>query len=296
MKRLTSIVLGGVIVCACGGSNGSPLTDGGSGSDGTTDGSANDGSSQDVSVADASSDGADGANCPDFCSGMTPSPAFCSDFDSESTPADWTQLTTSMGGTVTVEQADEVSCPNGLSATLPQITGQSQVTIADAKVRKDVVSIATVTEATVKLEGYLPSNDTMSYVSYFGVRATADDKSGIYLTHHGDTDWFLTQDGFGLNVGVTPAPLTGAWNEMTLDVVFGNQATDKITFTYTGADNATHIITCSGAQCCSGGSNCPGVTATGPVAGVSVEIGLESTGDTEAAFTAYYDNVVLTTK
>jgi hypothetical protein len=38
------------------------------------------------------------------------------------------------------------------------------------------------------------------------------------------------------------------------------------------------------------------VTASAPVAGVSVEIGMESVGNTEGAFTAYYDNVVLTTK
>jgi hypothetical protein len=293
MKRLGSIVVVGVIVCACGGSSGTELTDGGGGSDTGTDGSSvTDGSSnQDSSSSDAS----DAANCPDFCATITPTPAFCSDFDSESMPADSTQLTTSMGGAVTIEQADQVSCPNGLAATLPQITGQGQDSIADAKVRKDVASIATVTEAIVKLDGYLPSNDMASYVSFFGVRSTTDPKSGIYLTHHGDAFWFLTQGGFGLNVGVTPAPLTGAWNEMTLDVVFGNQSTDKVTFTYTGVDNATHVVTCSGAQCC-GGSTCAGVTASAPVASVSVEIGMEASGNTEAAFATYYDNVVLTTK
>ncbi len=294
MKRLGSIVVVGVIVCACGGSSGTGLDDGGGNDTGTgSDGNnVSDGQNQDVS---SSSDASDAANCPDFCAAISPTPAFCSDFDSESMPTDWTQMTTSMGGMVTIEQSDEVSCPNGLSATLPQIQGASQGAVEDAKVRKDVASISTVAEAVVKLEGYLPSNDTMSYVSFFGVRATSNPKSGIYLTHHGDAFWFLTQNGFGLNVGVSPAPLTGAWNEMTLDVVFGNQSTDKVTFTYTGVDNITHVITCMGAQCCGSGT-CAGVTASAPVAGVSVEIGMEASGNTEAAFATYYDNVVLTTK
>jgi hypothetical protein len=257
------------------------------------DGNPSDGANQDVASHDAASDG-DAASCPDYCASLMPAPAFCSDFDSETMPTDWTQLTTGMGGTVTIEQADEVSCPNGLAAALPQISNQTPTTLADAKVRKDVAAITSVTEATLSLDAYLPA-DTMSYISFFGVRSTADDKSGIYLTHHGDTAWFLTQDGFGLNVQVTPAPLTGAWNDMTLDVVFGGQQTDKVTFTYTGADMTSHVITCMGAQCC-GGTNCTGVTASAPVASVSAEIGMESTGNTEAAFTTYYDNVVLTTK
>src|SRR5277367_6891986 len=107
MKRLTFIVVAGVIVCACGGADGT-LGDAGLGGDAANDVSSNDGSTQDVSQdSPSSSDANDAATCPAYCAGLTPTPTFCSDFDNESTPADWTQTVTGMGGTITVEQSDE---------------------------------------------------------------------------------------------------------------------------------------------------------------------------------------------
>lgn len=127
---------------------------------------------------------------------------------------------------------------------------------ADAKVTKDVVLDA---------EAYLPSNDTKSHVAFFGVRPTLEPKGGIFVTH-----------------AINPAPLTGAWNAMKLDVVFG-ASNAAVALTYTGDDNAQHTI------------NASGMTAAAPVASVTVETGMEAPYGTEAAFSASYDNVVLST-
>ncbi len=280
-RALVSVCVGMAgVVGACGGSSGSDLLDGGGDSGNNADSqNGPDGQAQDVANGSDSSDGT--ANCPDFCATVNPTPAFCSDFDKEATPADWSATNVTNGGAVTIASAEEVSCPSGLSVSLPMISLGSTNT-SQAKVVKNVAAIQSALHAVLKLEAFLPSNDTASYVIFFGVRSTADTKSGIFLTHHGDAFWFLTQNGFGMNVAIPTAPLTGAWNAMTLDVHFGGAQSGSVSFTYTGTDNATHTV------------NANGATANAAVASTTIEVGMEAPGTTEAAFSAYYDNVVLT--
>ncbi len=83
-----------------------------------------------------------------------------------------------------------------------------------------------------------------------------------------------------MNIAIDPAPLTGAWNAMKLDVTFAAQA-GAVSFTYMGADNAQHTITGNG------------MTAASPVQSITAEVGMEAPYGTEAAFATYYDNVVL---
>jgi hypothetical protein len=135
------------------------------------------------------------------------------------------------------------------------------------------------------VEAYLPSNDTKSYVAFFGVRPTAE-QTGAYVTHHGDAFWFISAFApvtGSINVAINPAPLTGAWNHMTLDVHFGQGNAGSVTLTYTGADNMMHTATGTG------------TTANAAVAAVSAAAGMAVSGFTgaEAAFDAYYDNVVV---
>jgi hypothetical protein len=266
-----SLVAG--IVVACGGSDGNPLLDGGNNNDG---GNGNDGQASDGQSGDVSVDGSDGSMCPSFCGGIKGA-LFCSDFDQEATPADWTQTTTTNGGAVAITQAEETSCPNGLHVSLPQIM-QGGLVGGSAKVSKTITTVQTLSHVVVKLEAFLPSNDMMSYVVFFGVHPVGDPNGGIYVTHHGDAFWFLSNQN-GTNIAINPSPLTGAWNAMTLDVNFGNPGAIKLT--YTGADNATHTTT--------GNANAP----INGVGGVTVEAGMVATGTTEAAFDAYYDSVIL---
>jgi hypothetical protein len=203
---------------------------------------------------------------------------FCSDFDAEMMPTDWSVVSTTNGGMVSIEQTDTVSCPNALGISLPQVMAGGSTTGAVARVTKAIVTGSTIPRLVLKLEAWLPSNDTMSYVSYFGMRPTAEAATGIYLTHHADAYWFLT-NASNANIGLSVGPLTGAWNEITLDVVFGNPG--KVTLTYTGSDNAVHMVQGSGDF------------ANNPAAGVTVDVGMVAYGETEAAFDAYYDNVVI---
>jgi len=283
MKRPTMILVG-LVVGACGGSGGSPLTDGGLG-DSTTDGSmiidapismqdvAQGGDASDA----ASNDASDGPTCG-YCSTLTTTPSFCSDFDSEMTPSDWDTTTTTMGGTVAIESTQYVSCPHGLEVTLPMFTNVAPENVADAIVSKTITTTATVTQVSITLEAYLPANDTKSYVVYFGAHMTGMQDTGVYFTHHADSSWWVTQNGFGLNFGLMEAPLTGAWNQMTLTFGFGQNAT--VTLQYTGADNMVHTATGMGN------------TGAGSMS-TTIDVGMIADGTTEAAFTAYYDNVVV---
>jgi len=69
----------------------------------------------------------------------------------------------------------------------------------------------------ISLAAHLPANDTVTYVTYFGLRPTADVDTGAYLTHHGDAYWFISNIAFDTNIGVTVAPLTGAWRDRDHD-------------------------------------------------------------------------------
>jgi hypothetical protein len=266
------------LVASCGGSDDSALMND-SGMDVAT---GNDGNSgQDVQQGtdggnDTGADSSD-ASCPSFCGSVTTS-LFCSDFDMETMPADWTSTVTMGGGAIAVESMQDVSCPNGLHSSLPMVANSTGA--LEGKVTKNISTVALLNHVVLKLEVYLPSNDTHSYVAFFGVRPTAEAGTGVYLTHHGDAFWFLTSAQAGnANIPVTVAPLTGAWNQMTLDVVLGSNG--AVSLTYTGSDNMTHTATGSGN------------TASMASGNVTVEVGMQATGATEAAFDAYYDNVVV---
>lgn len=283
-----SVVVG--VGAACGGTGGDDiLGDGGNDGSMNNDGNQNnDGEGVDTGMADTGgSDTGGDASCtgPDFCSSIK-NPLFCSDFDMELMPTDWTTVT-SGGGTVAIVQNEEVSCPNGLHSSVP-MAATSTTMGPVAKVTKAITSmLSTTTHVVIDIEVYLPSNDTKSYVSFFGVRPTAEVGTGAYVTHHGDAFWFISTAGFAngnLNVAISPAPLTGAWNHMTLDVHFGSLTAGSATLTYTGADNMSHMVTGTG------------TTANAAVTGgVTLEAGMQVSGFTgaEAAFDAYYDNVVL---
>ncbi len=173
MRRAISIAMA-LGVVACGGSAGSPLEgDGGDDGSALNDASVGNDSStgKDSSTGSDSSSGGD-ASCPSFCASLNGTSIFCSDFDGESTPVDWTNSIVSQGGAITIVQNEEVSCPNGLGATLPLIANVS-TTAADAKVTKDVAAVTNATHAEIDLEAYLPANDTKSYIVFFGVHPTA---------------------------------------------------------------------------------------------------------------------------
>jgi hypothetical protein len=269
--RVTTVTVLGALAVACGGSA-FTAAEPGDGNVGTETGSGSDGSTE-------TGGGTADASCPSFCGGQPGQAAFCSDFDKEPSPTDWTTTIATNGGTVMLTQALEVSCPNALVVIVPQVA--TAAGSAAAKVTKDIPGGRTP-HAIVALEVYLPSNDTKSYVTYFGVRPTAELATGVYFTHHGDTVWFLSSSTSPSIVGLSVPPLTGAWNAMTLDVTFGSGSAGAVTLTYMGADHANHVV--------SGG----GTTANASVGGVTVEVGMLASGITEAAFTAYYDNVVVT--
>jgi hypothetical protein len=274
------------IAVACGGTGGDDLLgDAGDASNGADATQNQDGQAGDTGVGDTgTADANDAASCPDFCTGLTKN-LFCSDFDQESSPTDWTATVATGGGAVVIAGGQNVSCPNGLHASVPQAQSSS-ATGPTALVAKDVAAAGN--HVVLDADVYLPSNDTKSYVGFLGVRPTAEQGSGAFVTHHGDAFWFVSvaQPVNGsLNVAISPAPLTGAWSHMTLDVHFGQGNAGSITLTYIGADNASHMVTGMG------------TTANATVTGATVEAGMFVAGFTgsEAAFDAYYDNVVLKT-
>jgi hypothetical protein len=282
MRGVVGVVAIFGVAVACGGTGDDILTqDGGDASSGSDVTQGQDGQGADTSVGDTGADGSDGAACPGYCSGLTTKNLFCSDFDGEVAPTDWTATVATGSGAVIVAAGKDVSCPNGLHASVPQAAASSAAGPI-ALVSKDVASGGghVILDADV----YLPSNDTKSYVGFLGVRPTAEQQTGAFVTHHGDAFWFVSSAGNGgMNIAINPAPLTGAWNHMTLDVHFGQGNAGSISLTYTGADNATHTTTGTG------------TTANASVTGVTVEAGMFVAGFTgsEAAFDAYYDNVVL---
>ncbi len=286
MRLVVGVVASFGIAVACGGTgDDSLLGDGGDASNNTDvtqnqDGQAGDtGNGGDSSTADAS----DAASCPDYCTGLSTKNLFCSDFDGEVAPTDWTATVATGGGAVVIAGGQNVSCPNGLHASVPQSAGNA-LAGPIALVSKDVATAGN--HVVLDADVYLPSNDTKSYVGFLGVRPTGEQGSGAFVTHHGDAFWFVSvaQPANGtLNIAISPAPLTGAWNHMTLDVHFGQNNAGSVTLTYIGADNASHMVTGMG------------TTANAAVTGATVEAGMFVAGFTgsEAAFDAYYDNVVL---
>jgi hypothetical protein len=269
------------IVSACGGTGDDTLLQDSGGGDVTNGDAAQnqDGSSTDTGTGTDGS-GGDGATCPDYCAGIKS--LFCSDFDGEQAPTDWTATVATAGGAVVVAGTQNKSCPNGLHSSVPAAAGN---TLAGpiALVAKDVANGGA--HVVLDADVFLPSNDTKSYVGFLGVRPTAEQGTGAFVTHHGDAFWFISNAASGnINIAINPSPLTGAWNHMTLDVHFGQGNAGSVSLTYTGTDNATHVATGMG------------TTANAAVTGgVTVEAGMFVSGYTgsEAAFDAYYDNVVL---
>jgi hypothetical protein len=283
--RVAIGVVGIFLVTACGGTGDDLLLqDGGDASTGSDVQQSQDGSADTGKGGDVGADANDAAVCPGYCAGLTTKNLFCSDFDNEVAPTDWTATIATGGGAVVVAGTQDVSCPNGLHASVPQSGGNTQVGPI-ALVSKDIASGGA--HVVLDADVYLPSNDTKSYVGFLGVRPAGEQASGAFVTHHGDAFWFVSAaapSSGSINIAINPAPLTGAWNHMTLDVRFAQGNSGSITLTYTGADNASHMVTGTG------------TTANAAItAGVTVESGMFVAGFTgsEAAFDAYYDNVVL---
>jgi hypothetical protein len=128
---------------------------------------------------------------------------------------------------------------------------------------------------------YLPVEDTASFVTYFSLQP--GDALPLGLTHHGDPDWFLSSAPCcAINVWLTTPPLAGAWNHMSLDVVYDTRA-GSAALSYEGVDRQPHTVTFDGP------------TALNVPAAVTASVGMDAPGATEAPFAAYYDNIVVTT-
>ncbi len=220
------------------------------------------------------------AGCPAFCATHGPAKGACADFDeSAAVPKAW-KVTASDGGTVTISMAEAFSCSSSLSSALP-MESISSVGSADA-----YAAIPFITQddgiVSLDLEVYLPTNDTMSYVSFFAL--VQADAGPLGLQHHADASWYLS-DGPTITIDqqLTTPPLVGAWNHMTLTVLFSRTA-GTASLMYEGDDHAPHTVSFSG-------PTSPGAAANG-----EAFVGMIATGATEGAFTAYYDNVVLTSE
>jgi hypothetical protein len=301
MRRLvlmSGMVLG--LIAACGGTTGSPLDNGGGGSsdsgtkpgmdsgttpgpDGAADGtSMSDTGSADTKPMDARRDTAPDAKtpfdagCPSFCATHTPKNGTCDDFDeSKAVPSDWTVVVND-GGSVAISEAEAFSCSSSLSAYLPMIT-ISSVMAASALAENAFKVGSTVT---LDLEVYLPDNDMTSFVTYFALRLGND--AALGLQHHGDGDWFLgnSSTSFPINTALPMPPLVGAWNHMALAIDYSTSA-GSATLTYEGSDLTAQSVMFSGA------------TETGAYPDGTAIVGMSAPFETEAAFTAYYDNVIV---
>lgn len=229
------------------------------------------------------SDGGGAACAPTgFCAAQAGS-AFCSDFDNESTPSDWLIDTTS--GSVTLTQAFATSCPNGLAVSLPLVT-TAPVAGSTSHARAGKVITGAASNVIVDLDVYLPANDTTSYVNFFTVRPTGDLPAAISLEHHADAFWFLanmvnTNTKF---TGLASPPLTGAWNHMHLVVIFDNGGGGSASLTYQKQDGTPTTVTTNGQTASDNFST----------SSVTLEVGMAAPNTTEADFSAYYDNVVVT--
>jgi|HubBroStandDraft_1064217.scaffolds.fasta_scaffold219589_1 hypothetical protein len=285
---MSGMMLG--FAAACGGASSSPLTGAGApdsgthpGSDTGTDSGSDSGTQPGSdSATDSGTDsgkpdtGSVDAGCPSFCAKHTPADGTCDDFDESSAVPSSLKITTSAGGSVTISMAEAFSCSNSLSASLPMVLGNSAGS-ADAFA---AIGFAAATQVTLDLEVYLPAADMESFVTYFALKL--GDNSALGLQHHADPDWYLSNGpSFSINEGLNTAPLVGAWNHMTLTVVY-SATSGSASLTYEGVDHAPHTVSYSGAT----------ESASSPVGGEAI-VGMVASGKTEAAFTAYYDNVVV---
>jgi hypothetical protein len=218
------------------------------------------------------------AGCPSFCASHTPTDGTCNDFDESSTIPSALKVTTSNGGTVAVSMAEAFSCANSLSSSLPMETGSS---VGGSDAYAAIPFTLGTGTVTLDLEVYLP-NDMTSYVLFFGL--AVGNSNALGLEHHGDTDWFLSNGpSLTINQGLTTPPLVGAWNHMTLTVLYSETA-GTASLAYEGNDHTPHTVMYSGPTLFS--------TAT-PTMGQAI-VGMAASAMTEAPFTAYYDNVVVT--
>jgi hypothetical protein len=304
MRRLvlmSGMVLG--LIAACGGTTGSPLDNGGGGSGGSSDSgtkpgmdsgitspdgaadstSMSDTGSADTKPMDARRDTAPDAKkpfdagCPSFCATHTPKTGTCNDFDeSNAVPSDWTVVVND-GASVTVSEAEAFSCSNSLSAYLPMITTS---TVMGASALAENAFKASGSTVTLDLEAYLPDNDMKSFVTYFALKLGNDPALG--LQHHGDGNWYLgnSSTSFPINMALPMPPLVGAWNHMILAIDYTTSA-GSATLTYAGSDSTPQSVMFSG------------VTETGAYPDGAAVVGMSAPFETEAAFTAYYDNVIV---
>jgi len=238
---------------------------------------------------DVGSGGGDGGGTcapnDNACQGMTIQRGFCSDFDLDTAgtvPSSWTDQSTS--GSALVDPTSFHSCPHSLLASLPPEPDAGVPEVGwRAYASRAPVGGASGAIAKVTLDLWVNLPNPHSYVSFF---ALAYDNSGgtpsaIALSHHVDQNWYIdsTDPTTPVQVELPYVPLTGDWNHMTLVVPLGSVA-GPVVLTYTDDKQVTRTAT--SAAVALSGSN------------VSAALGIAALGGTEAAFKAYYDDVVLT--
>lgn len=256
-------------------------------SDAGVDGSSDDGQVGDGAGGDATSGDA-GCNANDsFCSAVNTPHGFCADFDLDlenTLPSPWNDYTNA--GYIRVVSNEWLSCPHALGAMLPLQDGgvSPDGGWRAAAARGAINALNALTSATLELDAYLPSDDH-TFLTFFAlVAATSTGNTfAIGLSHHAQ-GWYLdssSTDPF-VSVALPTPPPANAWSHMKLDVPY-NDTTGTVSLSYVDASNDTIVVTS------------PPIQTVG-VLGVSASVGLQSPGVTENAFTAYYDNVQLTTK
>jgi hypothetical protein len=261
MMRFLRSALALVVVCSC-------STDTFVGGDGSAD------ASSDTSAADASCG-------PSFCATQALSQGtVCTDFDeSSSVPTDWTQELLH-GGSVSITSSSADACQS-LQALMPSQPDAGQTGNSLARISKLMTVAGTSAHATLDLDVLLPTNDTMSYAFFFGIRAG---NVTIGLTHHGDPYWFVSSSPASVNLALaTAGPVLGKWTHMTFDLKYETAQT-TVSLTYVRADtNAQDNVTGSAP-----------VGATGVPNAVTFQVGIEAPGFVETNLAASYDNVIAT--
>lgn len=284
------------VLCGCGGAAFSASTGGDAGTsddgagmppvDGGADGhdtgtptDSDGGGSTEGGVASDSALAADAdAGCGSFCA-LHPDALLCSDFDEQAVmqpPSGWNVMA-STGATVLVSNAQAESCDHSVLSELP-VLGSNGGT---AEATQQVHITGTSPHVVLDLWVYLPVQDTTSFVTYFSQQLGGG--SPIGLAHHGDSTWYLNSNPpcCVIDQPLTTPPLVGAWNHMVLDVVYGTSGMASLA--YEGSDMQAHVVTYTG-----------GILVPTGAAAATVLLGMVAPGTTQASFSAYYDNVLVT--
>jgi hypothetical protein len=256
--------------------------------DGGTDSGASDAQpGGDTGAGDAGSDVATCTQNDQFCSGRPATNGFCDSFDNENAGTSVANWTTSVNsGEVRVDVKAFHTCPHALSATLP---AEKSVGVPDGGWHAVATRPVNATgPVALSLQVFLPPANTSTMV-VIAVGAT-DQGNGLPfsfgLDHHADGNWYLESQtalpGLSMSVELTPPPATQTWVPMTLHIPYGE--TQTVVLDYVDAQNNTQHATSADAL------------VVPPVSGVGVALGLAAPGATEASFTAYFDDVELTSQ